>query len=154
VGRARLPRLFIAFATSGLIFPLAILIAKIVRNNFLHDRTSVSDAMFPTLVSMVMFWPIAFSAYPTQPAIVPLILAIGMSVGWPVMGWLYGRTALFTTHAIVRAIVVFTLWNWLPSTRFTLLPLSVSAIYLVTIVALIATSSEAARARAHAVSPA
>jgi hypothetical protein len=133
--------IFIAFATSGLIFPLAILIAKIVRNNFMRDRTSVSDAMFPTLIPMVLFWPVAFSAYWTAPALVPLIMAIGMSVAWPVMGWLYGRTALFTTHAIVRAVVCFVLWNWFPATRFTLLPIAVSLIYLATIAAILIASA-------------
>jgi hypothetical protein len=73
-----------------------------------------------------------------------------MSVGWPVMGWMYGRTGLFTAHAIVRAIVTFVLWNWFPSTRFTLLPLSVSAIYLVTVIALVVTSSDTFRARSQA----
>jgi hypothetical protein len=139
--------ILIAFASSGLIFPLAILLARILRNNFLSDRTCVADAQFPALVPMVLFWPIAFAAYPTQPALVPLILAIGLSVAWPVMGWLYGRTALFTTHALVRALVAFILWTWFPSTRFTWLPLSVAIIYLLTIAAVLVTSSESARLR-------
>lgn len=125
--------IFIAFCTSGLVFPLAILLGRICRVNFLRDRTAISSLMFPTLIPMLLFWPVAFAAYSTAPALVPLIMAIGMSVAWPVMGWIYGRTALFTAHAIVRAIVCYVLWNWFPSTRFTLLPLSVSLIYIATI---------------------
>jgi hypothetical protein len=126
--------IFIAFATSGLVFPLAILLGRICRVNFMSDRSAISDLMFPTLIPMVLFWPVAFAAYPTAPALVPLIMAIGMSVAWPVMGWIYGRTALFTAHAIVRAIACYVLWNWFPSTRFTLLPLAVSLIYVATII--------------------
>jgi hypothetical protein len=137
--------IFIAFASSGLIFPLAILLARLFRNNFMRDRTSVSDAIFPTVISMVLFWPMAFAAYANAPTMVPLILAIGMSVAWPVMGWLYGRVALFTAHALVRAVVAFVLWTWFPSTRFTVLPLAVSAIYVITIIATLVMSSNTAR---------
>jgi hypothetical protein len=34
------------------------------------------------------------------------------------------------------------LWNWLPSTRFTLLPLTVAAIYAATVMILYVTSSQ------------
>jgi hypothetical protein len=140
--------IFIAFATSGLIFPLAILLGRICRVDFLRDRNSISDAMIPILIPMLLFWPVAMSAYWTAPALVPLIMAIGMSVAWPVMGWTYGRTGIFTAHAIVRAVVCFVLWNWFPSTRFTLLPIAVSLIYLATIAALLIASSESNRFRA------
>ena len=136
----------LAFATSGTIFPLALLLAKLFKIDFMRDRTAVSDAIFPNLVSMLLFWPIAFSAYGTYPQLIPLILSVGMAVQWPMVGWTYGRTALFTTHAIVRAITCFVLWNWFPSTRFTLLPLSVALIYLLTIGAILITSSARAQA--------
>ncbi len=127
--------IFVAFFSSGFMFPLAILLARLFRNNFMSDRTAVSDAIVPAFASMLIFWPIAISAWWTYPPIVPLVLAIGMSIHWPVIGWLYGRTALFTTHAVVRAIVCFILWNWFPSTRFSLMPLVVAFIYLATIIA-------------------
>ena len=52
--------------------------------------------------------------------LVPLVLAIGMSLHWPVIGWSYGRTTLFAAHAVVRAIVVFLIWWLVPDGRFTL----------------------------------
>jgi hypothetical protein len=144
--------IFIAFATSGLVFPLAILLGRICRVKFMSDRTAISDLMFPTLIPMVLFWPVAFAAYSTAPALVPLILAIGMSVAWPVMGWIYGRTVLFTAHAIVRAVVCYILWTWFPSTRFTLLPLAVSLIYVATIlVTLIASAPSRQHAATQAI---
>lgn len=71
----------------------------------------------------------------------PLILAIGMSIHWPVIGWTYGRTLLYTAHAVSRAIVCFILWNWFPTTRFTLLPLAVCVIYLATVLAIFVAAS-------------
>jgi hypothetical protein len=133
--------IFLAFVTSGAIFPLALLFARIFKVDFMHDKTAVTDVLFPTLVSMMVFWPIAISAYWTYPQLVPLILAIGMSIHWPVIGWMYARTAIYTSHAVIRAVACFVLWNWWPSTRFTLLPFVVSAIYLATVCVILVASS-------------
>jgi len=81
---------------------------------------------------------------------VPLILGIGMSIHWPVIGWTYGRTAIYTAHAVVRAIACIVLWNWFPSTRFTVLPFAVSATYLATIAAILIASSAGRKVRTQA----
>jgi len=134
--------ILLTFYCTGLIFPLAILFGRLCRVNFMAERTAVSDVIFPAMGSMLLFWPMAFAAFPTYPELEPLILAVGMSIMWPVVGWAYDRTALFTTHAVVRAVVCFGLWKWLPSGRFTVLPLAVAAIYLVTVVVLLVASSK------------
>jgi hypothetical protein len=133
--------IFVAFVTSGAIFPLALLFARLFKIDFMRDKTAVTDVLFPTFASMMLFWPIAISAYWTYPQLVPLVLAIGMSIHWPVIGWTYGRTAIFTAHAVVRAVACFVLWNWWPSTRFTVLPFTVSAIYLATVGAILIAST-------------
>ncbi len=56
-----------------------------------------------------------------------------MSVHWPIIGWIYGITPLFVGHAIVRAVMVTAIWILFPGHRTTLLPLSVSLVYLGTI---------------------
>ena len=137
--------IFLAFVTSGAIFPLALLFARLLRVDFMHDKSVAMDVLFPTFASMLLFWPIAISAFWSYPQLVPLVLAIGMSIHWPVIGWTYGRTAIFVTHAVVRAIACFVLWNWWPSTRFTVLPFTVSAIYLLTVCVIFAASSPARR---------
>jgi hypothetical protein len=133
--------IFLAFVTSGAIFPLALLFARIFKVDFMHDKSAVMDVLFPTFASMLLFWPIAISAFWAYPQLVPLVLAIGMSIHWPVIGWTYGRTAIYVTHSVVRAIACFILWNWWPSTRFTVLPFTVSAIYLLTVVVILVASS-------------
>ena len=133
--------ILLTFYCTALIFPLAILFGRLFRINFMADRTAVSEVIFPAMGSMLLFWPMAITAFWVYPALVPLILGVGMSIMWPVVGWSYGRTALFSSHAAVRAVVCFVLWNWWPSTRFTVLPLAVSAIYLATVVVLIVASS-------------
>lgn len=136
--------------SSGLLFPLALLLAKLFGNGFMRDRTSVGDVLLPTFVAMLLFWPMLISAVWTAPQLASLILAIGMSLHWPVIGWSYGRTALYTTHAVVRAIVIFVIWNWFPQERLTLLPLSVSFVYFATVVAILIDVRSAIRAKSPA----
>ena len=76
---------------------------------------------------------------------ISLILAVGMSIHWPVIGWSYGRTALYSAHAISRAVIPTALWLLFPDERLTWLPLSVSAIYLVTVVVILIDSASVRR---------
>jgi hypothetical protein len=129
--------LVVAIWGSGMIFPLALLLARLFKVNFMGDRTSVSSVLLPTFISMFLFWPMLIAAVLTAPTLAPLILAIGMSLHWPVIGWSYGRTGLYTAHAGVRALTVFAIWVALPEARLTFLPLSVAPIYLATVAAIL-----------------
>ncbi|NHK28226.1 hypothetical protein FF098_009950 [Parvularcula flava] len=135
----------IAFFGSGSIFPLALLYAKIFRNDFMKSRTAVGSVILPAMLSMLLFWAFIVVAAGEAPSMIPLILAVGMSIHWPVIGWSYGRTALFSAHAVLRAIVPTALWFLFPDERLTWLPLSVSAIYLATIVVIFVDSGRVKR---------
>jgi hypothetical protein len=134
----------LALWSSGAIFPLALLFARVFRNDFMKDKSAAGDVLLPTFISMFLFWPMLIAAIWTAPELASLILAIGMSLHWPVIGWAYGKTALYTAHAVVRAIVVFVIWVWLPEARLTLLPLSVSFIYLLSVAAIVIAAREVA----------
>ena len=134
-----------AFFASGLIFPMALLFAKILRNPFMKDRTATGDVLFPAFVSMFLFWPIAFAAFGTAPQLVPLILAIGMSHHWPVIGWSYGQTGLYTAHALVRAAGALFIWKVMPDDRLTILPFWVAATYVATAIAILIFAGREAR---------
>lgn len=129
--------LMAALVGSGLIFPLALLLARLFDCRFMGDRTAVSSVLFPAFAGMLLFWPMLVAALSVAPALAPLMLAIGMSAHWPVIGWGYDRTALFTAHAIVRAGAVFAIWTWMPDGRMTLLPFAVAAIYGATVLAIL-----------------
>ena len=123
----------IAFFATGAIFPLALLFAAIFRNNFMKDQTAVTSVLVPTFISMLLFWPMAIVAAQTAPEMISLILAIGLSIHWPVIGWSYGRPAIYSAHSIVRAIAVTYIWFAFPEGRLTLLPFAVAATYLLTV---------------------
>jgi hypothetical protein len=64
------------------------------------------------------------------------ILAIGMAMHWPIIGWTYARTALYSTLAIVRTLAAFAIWILFPDHRTTWLPASVAVVYLLTVLAI------------------
>lgn len=125
---------YVALFGSGTIFPFALFYARLLKNDFLKDRTAVTGVLAPTFISMLLFWPMAIAALWEAPGLFSLILAIGLSLHFPVIGWTYGRTFVYTAHAIVRAAVVFALWTLFPDERLTFIPLAVTAAYLITIV--------------------
>ncbi len=126
-----------AFVFSGAIFPLAILLSKIFRSDFMKDSTATGDVLGPAFTAMLLFYAIAFPAYFAAPELVPLIVAVGMSQHWPVIGWSYGKPALYSAHAVIRAIGAAAIWVMLPDGRTTLLPFWVAAVYLGTVAAIL-----------------
>ncbi len=134
-----------AFYTSGLIFPLALLFARLLRNDFMKDKTATGTVLGPAFVGMLLFWPMAFAAFGAAPELVPLILAIGMSMHWPVIGWSYGRPLIYSAHAVVRAVAVLAIWVLYPEARLTWLPLSVAVVYVLTVAVILIDSSAVRR---------
>ncbi len=124
---------YAALFGSGAIFPLALLYARIFRNDFMKDTSATSSLIAPAFIGMLLFWPMAIAALWRAPDLFPMVLAIGMSIHWPVIGWSYGRTAIFSAHSIIRAIVVFAIWWRYPEQQLLLIPSAVAIIYLVTI---------------------
>lgn len=139
-------QLNLAFFASGLIFPVALLLAAIFRNNFMKDRSATGSVLFPAFISMLLFWPmLVVTAQSANADAVLVILAIGMSVHWPVIGWSYGRTALYTGHSILRAIAVVAVWALLPSHRFFAIPLAVAMVYALTTIVILVDSGRMAK---------
>ncbi len=129
--------LMVAVWGSGLIFPLALLLAKLFNCRFMGDRTAVTSVLLPAFISMLLFWPVLAAALNVAPELAPLILAIGMSGHWPIIGWTYDRVGLYAGHAIIRALVTPVIWFWLPDARLTLLPLSVAILYGLTVLTIL-----------------
>jgi hypothetical protein len=125
-----------AFYASGLIFPLGLLLGKLSKSDVLA-KSPLSGAAGHAMGGVALTWAITIPAFFSALELVPLCLAIGMAVHWPVIGWMYGRPGLYWAHAIVRAIAVVAIWALLPQERTTVLPAAVSALYVLTSIAII-----------------
>ena len=126
---------------SGLIFPLALGLGKLLGCDFIKRKTAVTSVLVPAFVAMLLFWPMAAAAWFAAPALAPLIIAIGMSLHWPVIGWSYARTGIFSAHAVIRAGVCLGLWLAYPADELVLLPSAVGVIYLVTVLVILVDSA-------------
>lgn len=135
----------LAAVMSGAIFPVAIAYAAIFRNPFMKVKGPDQGVIYMAMGAMLLFWPMAIAAMWNFNALTPLILAIGMSGHWPVFGWSYGRPLPFLFHVIVRAVVAFGIWQYMPEGRFTVLSAAVAGIYLVTVALLFIDSGAVAR---------
>lgn len=141
----------VAFPATGLIFPLALLLANVFRNPFMKDRSPVDGVLLPAFIAMLLFWTFIVAAAMTKDfEMIPLLLAVGMSAHWPVIGWSYGRTFLYSAHAVVRALIALFIFVQYPEQRLTWLPLSVAAVYLATVAAIYVDSGMLARRMAKA----
>lgn len=135
-----------AFGLSGMIFPVALVFAWLARIPFMKDRTVLSPLLVPTFIAMLLFWPMLFIATAEAGAgVIMSILAIGLSLHWPVIGWTYGRTALFCAHAIIRAGLVFWIYYAFPGQQMLYIPLAVAACYAVTALIVYVDASRLAR---------
>ncbi len=135
----------LAAVMSGAIFPVAVALAAIFRNPFMKVKLPDQGVVFMAMGAMLLFWPTAIAAMWNFNALTPLILAIGMSGHWTVFGWSYGRPVPFLFHVIVRAVVAFGIWQFMPDGRFTVLPAAVAGIYLGTVALLFIDSGLVAR---------
>ena len=121
-----------ALFTSGLIFPLGIFLSKPLGAN-LFLVSPLADIWFPAFTPVFLSFAITVPAFYVDVSLVPLTLAVGMSLHWPVFGWLYNQP-VFLIHAVVRVFAVTAIWLLFPAVRFTVLPLVVGLVYLVTFV--------------------
>lgn len=140
----------VAFPATGLIFPLALLLARAFKNPFMKDRSPVDSVLLPTFIAMLLFWTFIVAAAMTKDfETIPLLLAVGMSAHWPVIGWSYGRTFLYSAHTVVRAVIALYIFVQYPDEHLTWLPLSVAGVYLVTVLAIYVDSGRLARKAAR-----
>jgi hypothetical protein len=127
----------LAFILTGAIFPVALLFARIFGIKIMKSKAAVDTVLLPAFISMLLFWAYIVAAAAYAPDLIPLILAVGLCVHWPVIGWSYARTGLFSAHAVIRTVGAVIIWSELPDDRLTVLPLWVGTIYLLTVAAIL-----------------
>ena len=123
-----------AYFASGALAPLGLGVGVLLGTNFFKHRDMASGVVAPALIGMLLFWAILLGASSLEAyELIPLILAIGMSMHWPVIGWSYNRTIIYTAHALVRAAAVLFIFTQFPEHRLTWMPFAVSGAYVLTI---------------------
>ena len=124
----------VALIGSALLFPTAFLLARLFRANlFVRDNPLASLGGLPMATVGLLPFALYVVLDGSTIQLLPLAMAIGMSLHFPMLGWMYG-SRVYTYHPIVRTALAMAIWIMLPDGRFTILPLAITAIYGVTAV--------------------
>ncbi|MBR9824416.1 MAG: hypothetical protein GYB36_01285 [Alphaproteobacteria bacterium] len=114
---------------SGMIFPLGLLLQKPLRSPFMTEKSPVSGVALQAIIAINFLWPLHFVFISVAPEYTVLSLAIGMTLHWLVIGWSYASKAC-VIHAYARMVAVIGVFFLFPEGRLTVLPFTVSALYI------------------------
>lgn len=118
---------------SFLIFPLAVVSSYLVRADPFTRGNPLGELVGYTHMSVItMTFPLILWAFFFKPELMLLMMAIVYCVDFYVMTWAFD-TPLFGVHAAIRTVAVSTIWFAMPDWRFSVLPATVAAFYLATI---------------------
>ena len=121
---------------TGLIFPIALLIAKFRRED-MTDRSNPLPRLMGMSVLMVnLLWAVHLPLLMTAPRFFPLSLGIGLGIHWIVYSWIV-QHPVGLVHAILRTGLVVTAWSVFPDRRMLAVPAVIVFAYLITLVIMV-----------------
>lgn len=122
---------WVALFGTGALYPLARLFGSLLGTQ-LVQKGALATLLASAFLGMMLFWPMAIAALWTDAELFVLILAIGLSLHLPVVGWVLGLAPIFVMHCLARAVGSFAVWYWYPGALTTSLPSLIAVLYLVT----------------------
>lgn len=117
---------------SGVIFPVALLIARFRRENLLSSDNPLAKLMGLCVLMVNLLWAVHIPLFLYAPAFVPLSLGIGLGLHWVVWSWII-QHPLGIIHAILRTILVVVAWFVFPEHRLLAIGLVIVFVYGVSI---------------------
>jgi hypothetical protein len=142
IGGAFLPvelAAWLLFIGTGSTFGVGLLVARLVGEDLLGKTRPANafDALFfSTVVMAWLVFAIAIPFFMIEPTSLPLTVGILAGLMWVPFSWMIQHwVGLF--HAIVRTVLVVTVWFVFPGQRFVLIPAVIVVVYLISIAALV-----------------
>jgi hypothetical protein len=125
--------LLVMMATTGAIFPLALLIAKFRREDLVSRANPLSKLMGLCVLMVNLLWVVHLSLYFGAPQYVPLTLGIALGLHWIVYSWIINHP-LGVVHAILRTCLLGILWVMFPDHRVLAVAIAIVCVYMVSLV--------------------
>lgn len=94
-------------------------------------KSPLGSLYLPALVPLLISIGITVPAYFSDLSLVPLTFVLGLALHWPVIGWLYNQP-VYIVHTLLRTVIAVSIWMFFPEQLFTVLPLLVGLLYLLT----------------------
>ena len=118
---------------TGLIFPVALLIAKFRRENLTGRLNPLSRLMGLSVLMVNLLWAVHLPLLLGAPRFLPLSLGIGLGIHWIVYSWII-QHPVGLVHAILRTGLVVGAWSALPTHRLLAVPVVIVIVYLISLV--------------------
>ena len=126
---------WVLFIATGSIVYMSLLLSKFTGENFVDKNKTKNefDGLFLyTVVQSVLVYAIAIPFFLIDHESLPMTIGILTGLMWVPFSWIIKHwVGLF--HAIVRIVLVVSLWYLLPDARFTAIPAAIIAVYVMTI---------------------
>ena len=118
---------------TGLIFPVALLIGKVRRENLTDRLNPLSRLMGMSVLMVNLLWAVHLPLLVGAPRFFPLSLGIGLGIHWIVYSWIV-QHPVGLIHAILRTGLVVTAWSTFPARRMFAVPAVIVIVYLISLV--------------------
>jgi ethanolamine transporter EutH len=128
----------VLFIATGCIVYLALFVSKLIGKNFLDETKPKNefDSLFlSTMMQAVLIYSIAIPFFMIDRNTLPLTLGILTGTMWMSFSWVI-KHWVGVFHAILRTILLVSLWYIFPDDRFVLIPFAIALVYIVTIIML------------------
>tara|TARA_R110002111_G_scaffold258991_1_gene328575 strand:+ start:1122 stop:1667 length:546 start_codon:yes stop_codon:yes gene_type:complete len=126
---------WVLFIAIGSIVYLALFISKFTGEHFL-DKTKPKnefDQLFLlTVLQAVLIYAIAIPFFMTDYTSLPLTVGILTGTMWMPFTWII-KHWVGAFHAVLRTVVVLSLWYIFPEHRFVAIPFAIVVVYLITL---------------------
>jgi|TARA_R110002110_G_scaffold58543_6_gene166305 hypothetical protein len=128
----------VLFIATGCIVYLALFVSKLIGKNFLDETKPKNefDSLFlSTMMQAVLIYSIVIPFFMIDRNTLPLTLGILTGTMWMSFSWVI-KHWVGVFHAILRTILLVSLWYIFPDDRFVLIPFAIALVYIVTIIML------------------
>ena len=117
---------------SGLIFPIALGIARIRSEALISNKNPMASLMGQCVLMVNLLWAVHIPLFLYAPSFVPLSLGISLGLHWVVYSWII-QHPLGRTHAILRTSLVLFAWYIFKEDRLLSISIVIVCTYLFTL---------------------
>jgi hypothetical protein len=121
------------FAATGAIFPLAVMIAKLRREELTSSANPLAKLMGMCILMVNLLWAVHLPLYFGAPDFVPLSLGIALGLHWIVYSWII-QHPLGVIHAVLRTALLLVVWQALPRQRILATSLVIVLVYAISLI--------------------
>jgi hypothetical protein len=117
---------------TGLIFPVALLIAKFRHENMTDRLNPLSRLMGMSVLMVNLLWAVHLPLVIGAPQYFPLSLGIALGIHWIIYSWII-QHPVGLIHAVVRTVLILAAWSVFPTHRLVAIPITIVMVYVFTL---------------------